>query len=179
MATSERRYKVRQSPHYQEILEKLLQGDTYQGISDWLKEEHDEDISSAAICRYYQNRVRFDERVESAYDRLINAEASNELITNTLANETANVLNGLGEIGKTLPKIYQKMQEELEKPKPSVSLKDLASVALQATKIYVDFFKSQNKRIDVKVQKINDLFEPEFVAEVLDGKSESDEEDLE
>lgn len=179
MATPERRYKVRQSPHYQEILERLLQGDTYQSISDWLKEEHGESISSAAICRYYQNRVRFDERVEDAYDKIVSTEASNEMLTNNLANETANVLNGMGEIGKTLPKIYQRMQEELDKPNPSVSLKDLANVALQATKIYVDFFKSQNKRIDVKVQKMDDLFEPEFVAEVLDGKSEADEEDLE
>lgn len=56
--------KVELSPHFNEIYAKLCEGVSARKISEWLKNEYNENISYVTISRYKKNNINLAEQVE-------------------------------------------------------------------------------------------------------------------
>ena len=59
-----KRSKVELSPHFNEIYTKLCEGVSARKISEWLKNEYNENISYVTISRYKNNNINLTEQVE-------------------------------------------------------------------------------------------------------------------
>ena len=64
-----RKSKVEKSPHFEEIVLRLSQGESARSVSKWLKDSFNEEISHAALARYVKNNIHMEERVEAELNR--------------------------------------------------------------------------------------------------------------
>ena len=133
---------MEQSPHCREIHQKLLLGESSRRISQWLKDEFDEDIGYRAILNY---KDRFIDVKKPVSDVI--AEAHN--LTETTDNITA-VLADLADtyfkVAADFPENYEKMKDD-----PNVSAKELAEMNLKAGQALFNFFKNNQNNFTVNV----------------------------
>lgn len=67
--TMVRKSKVEKSPHFEEIVTRLSEGQSARSVSKWLENEYGEYISNAALSRYVRNTISMEDKVEAELNR--------------------------------------------------------------------------------------------------------------
>lgn len=70
--------KVELSPHFTEIYARLCEGVSARKISEWLKNEYNENISHVAISKYRKNNINLAEQVEERINEKLAAEKESD-----------------------------------------------------------------------------------------------------
>ena len=64
-----RKNKVESSPHFNEIIKRLSEGESSRKLSAYLKNQYNEDISHAALNRYANKHIKMENRVEAELNK--------------------------------------------------------------------------------------------------------------
>ena len=154
--------KVEQSPHFEEIVTKLAHGESARSVSRWLKENFDEDISHTTLTRYSKNTIRMEDKVEAELNRRAEekkkvqeksdaVESVNETV-NVVARTIADNMQGVAKVAADLPQMYEKVKRQASDHNyPNVTYVDAAKLSIQANKIYADYFKQEENKVEINV----------------------------
>lgn len=151
--------KVQMSPHFREIHQKLLLGESPRRISKWLKDEFDENIGYKAITSY---RTKFIEVQTPVADTIAKAHDISET-TDSITAVLANLADTYFKVAADFPENYEKMKED-----PNVSAKELAEMNLKAGQALFNFFKNNQNNFTVNVNTgMESLFSLDDLNEVI------------
>lgn len=64
-----RKNKVEASPHFNEIVKRLSEGESSRSVSAWLENTFNEKISHAALNRYKSRNIKMEDRVEAELNK--------------------------------------------------------------------------------------------------------------
>ena len=172
--------KVEKSPHFDEIVTRLSKGESARSVSKWLKNQYDEDISHAALARYNKNHIAMEDRVEAELNR--RAEEKKKLqeekkkaqekeaqqekkvqeeadkietateTVNIVAETIATNMEGVAKVAAQFPDKFQQACYDAEDPDSNVTSKDVARLALDANKLYNDYFKNDETTVNVDIK---------------------------
>ena len=172
--------KVEKSPHFDEIVTRLSKGESARSVSKWLKNQYDEDISHAALARYNKNHIAMEDRVEAELNR--RAEEKKKLqeekkkaqekeaqqekkvqeeadkietateTVNIVAETIATNMEGVAKVAAQFPEKFQQACYDAEDPDSNVTSKDVARLALDANKLYNDYFKNDETTVNVDIK---------------------------
>ncbi len=185
---------VEKSPHYEEIIDLLLQNKSTRDISKYLKDEYGEEIGHNAINNYRRNHLKLDERVEVEANRILAdqqdtveqedkeaiveegikkkayAKATVELSTQSVASELAEVMIGVFSVAKNFHSDYNVMKEKAKDPDSNITEKDVAQMSQHASKIGMEYSKSQDTNFEVNVNNLSAGFDTGKIRGILDAK---------
>ena len=172
--------KVEKSSHFDEIVTRLSKGESARSVSKWLKNQYDEDISHAALARYNKNHIAMEDRVEAELNR--RAEEKKKLqeekkkaqekeaqqekkvqeeadkietateTVNIVAETIATNMEGVAKVAAQFPDKFQQACYDAEDPDSNVTSKDVARLALDANKLYNDYFKNDETTVNVDIK---------------------------
>lgn len=178
--TLAKKSKVEKSPHFDEIVTRLSKGESARSVSKWLKNQYDEDISHAALARYNKNHIAMEDRVEAELNR--RAEEKKKLqeekkkaqekeaqqekkvqeeadkietateTVNIVAETIATNMEGVAKVAAQFPEKFQQACYDAEDPDSNVTSKDVARLALDANKLYNDYFKNDETTVNVDIK---------------------------
>ena len=178
--TLAKKSKVEKSPHFDEIVTRLSKGESARSVSKWLKNQYDEDISHAALARYNKNHIAMEDRVEAELNR--RAEEKKKLqeekkkaqekeaqqekkvqeeadkietateTVNIVAETIATNMEGVAKVAAQFPDRFQQACYDAEDPDSNVTSKDVARLALDANKLYNDYFKNDETTVNVDIK---------------------------
>lgn len=196
-----RKSKVEKSPHFEEIVLRLSQGESARSVSKWLKDSFNEEISHAALARYVKNNIHMEERVEAELNRRAEEkkkkiqkekekirkenkiqkqadmiERSKEAVNN-VAETIANNMEGVAKVAAQFPSKFQKACADAKNPESNVTSKDVARISLDANKLYNDYFKQDGTNFEVNIENNTNLsheFNEEKMRKILDAKRKRD-----
>lgn len=177
--TMARKSKVEKSPHFDEIVARLSKGESARKVSAWLKDEYNEDISHAALARYNKNCIAMEDKVEAELNRRAEAkkkklqqekaqqqkqqehehiqqeadkiEAAEETV-NVVAETIANNMEGVAKVAAQFPDRFEQACDDALDPDSNVTSKDVARIALDANKLYNDYFKNDETTVNVDIK---------------------------
>lgn len=174
--TMVRKSKVEKSPHFEEIVTRLSEGQSARSVSKWLENEYGEYISNAALSRYVRNTISMEDKVEAELNRRAEEkrkklqeekeklqkekkvqqeadkiEAAEEKV-NTVAETIADNMSKVAEVAANFIDDYEQTKRDAEDPEvPKVTSKDVARLSLQANKIYAEYFKQEDNHVEVNI----------------------------
>ena len=173
--------KVEKSPHFDEIVARLSKGESARSVSKWLKNQYGEDISHAALARYNKNHIAMEDRVEAELNRRaeekkklqekkLQEEKEDEIETatetvNIVAETIATNMEGVAKVAAQFPDKFEQACEDVEDPDSNVTSKDVARLALDANKLYNDYFKNDETTVNVDIK-------PDITVNLLDKMKE-------
>lgn len=173
--------KVEKSPHFEEIVTRLSKGESARSVSKWLKVEYNETISHAALARYNKNHISMEEKVEAELNRRaeekkkLQAEKEKEKkkvqeaqkiqqkadeiesvteTVNSVAETIATNMDGVAKVAAQFPEKFEQACSDAEDPNSNVTSKDVARLALDANKLYADYFKQDKSTVEVNVEDV-------------------------
>ena len=164
-----RKSKVEKSPHFEEIVLRLSQGESARSVSKWLKDSFNEEISHAALARY----VKKENKIQKQADMI---ERSKEAVNN-VAETIANNMEGVAKVAAQFPSKFQKACADAKNPESNVTSKDVARISLDANKLYNDYFKQDGTNFEVNIENNTNLsheFNEEKMRKILDAKQKRD-----
>ena len=168
--------KVEKSPHFEEIVARLSEGESARSVSKWLKNEYNEDISHAALARYNKNFISMEDKVEAELNRRAEEKKkklqeekekaqkeqkiqqkadefeSAEKNVNAVAETIADNMSKVAEVAANFVDDYEQTKIDAENPEiPKVTSKDVARLSLQANRLYADYFKQDATNFEINV----------------------------
>lgn len=178
-----RKSKVESSPHFEEIVDLLLQGESGRNVSAYLKNQYNEDIGFNAINVYRRKHIKLEDKVISEVDKRLSEKTvkvasdkvdSLERIeenTNRVVEVTAVQLQGLLSVGANFPSDYEAMKNAVHDPESKVSEKDVADMSWKANKLSLEFIKNQETNVEVNIENnLSTLFDNDKQRELLNAK---------
>ena len=159
-----RKSKVELSPHFEEIVDLLLQGESGRNISNYLKNQYNEEIGFNSINTYRRNHIKLEDKVIREVDRRLNEKTQKvaskkvdqiehiEESTNAIVGATANQLEGLINVGANFGEDYISMKKAMVDPNSKVSEKDVADMSYKANRLYFDYIKHDESNVEVNVE---------------------------
>ena len=170
--TMPRKSKVESSPHFEEIVELLLQGESGRSISNYLKDEYDEDIGFNAINVYRRKHIRMEERVEAELNRRAEEKEKDDALThravqkqadikesveqssNSVASTIADNMSKVAKVAANFVDDYDKAKRDAGNPDiKNVTYKDVANLSLQANKLYNEYFKQDETNFEINLNE--------------------------
>ena len=170
--TMPRKSKVESSPHFEEIVELLLQGESGRSISNYLKDEYDEDIGFNAINVYRRKHIRMEERVEAELNRRAEEKEKDDALTqravqkqadikesveqssNSVASTIADNMSKVAKVAANFVDDYDKAKRDAGNPNiKNVTYKDVANLSLQANKLYNEYFKQDETNFEINLNE--------------------------
>lgn len=172
-----RKSKVEKSPHFEEIVTRLSVGESARSVSKWLKNEYNETISHAALARYNKNCISMEGKVEAELNRraeekkkqleiekdkvekekLVQQKAdeieSAEETVSIVAETIATNMEGVAKVAAQFPDRFEQACMDAMDEDSNVTSKDVARLALDANKLYNDYFKQEGPNVEVNVGK--------------------------
>ena len=167
-----RKSKVESSPHFEEIVELLLQGESGRSISNYLKDEYDEDIGFNAINVYRRKHIRMEERVEAELNRRAEEKEKDDALThravqkqadikesveqssNSVASTIADNMSKVAKVAANFVDDYDKAKRDAGNPDiKNVTYKDVANLSLQANKLYNEYFKQDETNFEINLNE--------------------------
>ena len=194
--TMVKKSKVEKSPHFEEIVTRLSNGESARSVSKWLKNEYNEDISHAALARYNKNCISMEDKVEAELNRRakekkkkiqeekekvqkeqkIQQEADKieavEETVNSVAETIATNMEGVASVAAQFPSKFEQACDDAKNPGSNVTTKDVARLALDANKLYNDYFKQDAPNVEVNVDSYNlsNEFNTDKMRDILNAK---------
>lgn len=162
-----RKNKVESSPHYNEIVKRLSCGESGRRVSRWLEDTYNEKISFAALNRYRNNNIKMEDRVEAELnkrqeiknktenavqekaDKIEEAEDTMSIVAQTIADN----MEGVAKVAAELPVMFERAQSDAKNPGKKTEWKDVAGIAIQANKIYANYFKHESDNIEININE--------------------------
>ena len=168
--TLPRKNKVEESPHFNEIVKRLSEGESGRSVSAWLKNTHNEDISFAALNRYKKKinmpkrveaelnkRARKKKELESKTEKEVQKQADKketaEENTNTVAETIASNMEGVAKVAAQFPEKFEQACKDAEDPDSNVTSKDVARLAYDANKLYNEYFKQDETNFEINLNE--------------------------
>lgn len=185
-----RKNKVESSPHYNEIIDKLAEGESGRCVSKWLENTYGEYISFAALNRYKSKHIKMENRVEAelnkrasekSIDNVVKKKADEKEVAeesiNIVASTIADNMVKVAGVASNFDDDYEKVKRDADNPDiKNVTSKDVANLSLQANKLYNEYFKKDEANVEVNVNNV-DL--SEFFDDGEDSEILSDLDDFE
>lgn len=178
-----RKSKVETSPHFEEIVDLLLQGKSGRKISDYLKNEYNEDIGFNAINTYRRKHINLEDKVLREVDKRLSEKAVKEKVdtlehieesTQAVVNATANQLQGLLAVGANFQEDYEAMKKAVADPTSKVSEKDVAEMSWKANKLSLEFIKTEENTTEINIENnmgsLSNLFDVNKIKSRLNEK---------
>lgn len=178
--TLTRKNKVESSPHFNEIVKRLSEGESSRKLSAYLKNQYNEDISHAALNRYANKHIKMENRVEAELnkraskrksenksenkDKKVKAKTENivqkkadnieeaEATMDSVASIIADNMEGVAKVAAELPEMFMKTKRQAADPDiTNVTYKDAANISIQANKLYAEYFKHEETNVEVNI----------------------------
>lgn len=177
--TLPRKNKVEESPHFNEIVKRLSEGESGRSVSAWLKNTYNEDISFAALNRY-KNKINMPKRVEAELnkraqkkkefkkaqkkkelesktekevqkqaDKEETAEENNTTVAETIASN----MEGVAKVAAQFPERFEQACKDAQDPDSNVTSKDVARLSLDANKLYNEYFKQDETNFEINLNE--------------------------
>lgn len=176
--TMVKKSKVEKSPHFEEIVTRLSKGESARSVSKWLKNEYNENISHAALARYNKNCISMEDKVEAELNRRAEEkkkklqeekektrkekkiqqeadklEAVAETV-NSVAETIATNMEGVARVAAQFPERFEQACRDAEDPTiTKVTSKDVAWLALDANKLYNEYFKQDETNFEINLNE--------------------------
>lgn len=164
--------KVEQSPHFNEIVDLLLEGWSSRKVSSYLKEQYDEDIGYNAVNTYRKNHLNV--------DAAVNNEMEKEKLKLAVEKETARKTKAQKHFEKAVQKgvSTRKLLQVIISDGPelweqllnddTISLDVKVKLVLQASKQEQDWVKNDESNVEVNINNsLSSLFDDDLIEEVL------------
>lgn len=192
-----RKSKVESSPHFEEIVDLLLQDKSGRYISNYLKKKYNEDIGFNAINSYRRKHIKMEQRVEAELNRRAkekekekqkddnltrnevqrqaDVKESIEESTNSVASTIADNMSKVAKVAANFVDDYEKAKEDAENDEiKNVTHKDVANLSLQANKLYNEYFKNDDTNVEVNIENnmdnLSNLFDADKIKSRLNEK---------
>lgn len=192
-----RKSKVETSPHFEEIVDLLLQDKSGRYISNYLKKKYNEDIGFNAINSYRRKHIKMEQRVEAELNRRAkekekekqkddnltrnevqrqaDVKESIEESTNSVASTIADNMSKVAKVAANFVDDYEKAKEDAENDEiKNVTHKDVANLSLQANKLYNEYFKNDDTNVEVNIENnmdnLSNLFDADKIKSRLNEK---------
>ena len=158
--------KVEDSPHFEEIIEKLSKGMSPRKVSDYLKSEYGEYISYGTLYKYKKKNIKIEELVEAELNRRaeaneikqssieskVDVQENTEAIKSSVADTIADNMAKVAKVAANFVDDYNQAKcDAADENIKNVTYKDVANLSLQANKIFNDYFKQQESNVEVNV----------------------------
>ncbi len=173
--TLARKNKVEESPHFNEIVKRLSEGESGRKVSAWLENTYNEKISFAALNRYKSKNIRMEDRVEAELNKRakkkkkkpkknkkVQAQTEKEVqrqadeketaeeTINSVAETIAINMEGVASVAAQFPERFEEACKDAQDPNSNVTSKDVARLSLDANKLYNEYFK-QDEPVEVNI----------------------------
>ncbi len=173
--TLARKNKVEESPHFNEIVKRLSEGESGRKVSAWLENTYNEKISFAALNRYKSKNIRMEDRVEAELNKRakkkkkkpkknkkVQAQTEKEVqrqadeketaeeTINSVAETIAINMEGVARVAAQFPERFEEACKDAKDPDSNVTSKDVARLSLDANKLYNEYFK-QDEPVEVNI----------------------------
>lgn len=173
--TLARKNKVEESPHFNEIVKRLSEGESGRKVSAWLENTYNEKISFAALNRYKSKNIRMEDRVEAELNKRakkkkkkpkknkkVQAQTEKEVqrqadekenaeeTINSVAETIAINMEGVASVAAQFPERFEEACKDAKDPDSNVTSKDVARLSLDANKLYNEYFK-QDEPVEVNI----------------------------
>ncbi|WP_407462807.1 hypothetical protein [Methanobrevibacter sp.] len=170
-----RKNKVEESPHFNEIVKRLSEGESGRKVSAWLENTYNEKISFAALNRYKSKNIRMEDRVEAELNKRakkkkkkpkknkkVQAQTEKEVqrqadeketaeeTINSVAETIAINMEGVARVAAQFPERFEEACKDAKDPDSNVTSKDVARLSLDANKLYNEYFK-QDEPVEVNI----------------------------
>ncbi|WP_304103810.1 hypothetical protein [Methanobrevibacter ruminantium] len=170
-----RKNKVEESPHFNEIVKRLSEGESGRKVSAWLENTYNEKISFAALNRYKSKNIRMEDRVEAELNKRakkkkkkpkknkkVQAQTEKEVqrqadeketaeeTINSVAETIAINMEGVASVAAQFPERFEEACKDAQDPNSNVTSKDVARLSLDANKLYNEYFK-QDEPVEVNI----------------------------
>ena len=149
--TLARKNKVEESPHFNEIVKRLSEGESGRKVSAWLENTYNEKISFAALNRYKSKNIRMEDRVEAELNKRakkkkkkpkknkkVQAQTEKEVqrqadeketaeeTINSVAETIAINMEGVASVAAQFPERFEEACKDAQDPNSNVTSKDVA-----------------------------------------------------
>lgn len=177
-----RKNLIESSDHFNEIVKRLSEGETGASVSEWLEKSFNEKISTRTLNRYKSKNIKMEDRVEAELNkrakRKKNKSSKKKEAPNVIhqtenevqrqadvkedAEETINIvaetiatnMEGVAKVAAQFPERFEQACHDAEDPQSNVTSKDVARIALDANKLYNEYFKQDSTNIEVNVNDV-------------------------
>ncbi|MCR5027011.1 MAG: hypothetical protein K6A34_06190 [Methanobrevibacter sp.] len=166
-----RKNLIESSDNFNEIVARLSRGDSGAGVSEWLHDEKNEDISPRTLNRWRNKNIKMEDRVEAELnkrqeiknknknktekhvqekaDKIEEAENTMSVVASTIADN----MEGVAKVAAELPDIFERAKRDAQNSKKKTEWKDVAKISIQANKIYNDYFKHEESNIEININE--------------------------
>lgn len=163
-----RKNLIESSDHYEEIVARLAKDETGVSVSEWLKNEYNEDISPRTLNRYKSKNIKMKDRVEAELnkrqeikkkktesevqdkaDKIEAAENTMSIVAETIADN----MEGVAKVAGELPSMFERAKSDAKNPDKKTEWKDVANISIQANKIYANYFKHEEDNIEININE--------------------------
>lgn len=176
--TLARKNKVEESPHFNEIVKRLSEGESGRKVSAWLENTYNEKISFAALNRYKSKNIRMEDRVEAELNKRakkkkkkpkknkkVQAQTEKEVqrqadeketaeeTINSVAETIAINMEGVASVAAQFPERFEQACKDARDPDSNVTSKDVARLSLDANKLYNEYFKQDETNFEINLNE--------------------------
>ena len=177
-----RKNLIESSDHFNEIVKRLSEGETGASVSKWLEDSYNEKISTRTLNRYKSKNIKMEDRVEAELNkrakrkkkksakkketpnvihqtenevqRQADVKEDAEETINIVAETIATNMEGVAKVAAQFPEKFDQACRDAEDEDSNVTSKDVARLALDANKLYSDYFKQNASNIEVNVNEV-------------------------
>ena len=163
--------KVEKSPHYKEIVDLLLQGQSSRTVSDYLKNTYNEDIGYGAINSFRNKHLDIEAEVKTreltrSIQKRAEIEGDVEVAKEEAIHKLSQALHVLefffGTYGEEA--IITMMKDAEVKSDSKLNL------LLRAIKYYLDFYKDDKPECNITTPTFHDLMNDDLLRELTDDE---------
>lgn len=163
-----RKNLVESSDHFEEIVARLSKDESAASVSEWLKNQYNEEISPRTLNRYKSKNIKMQDRVEaelnkrqeikkkttedavqSQADKIEAAEDTMNIVAKTIADN----MEGVAKVAAELPDIFENAKMDARDSECKTEWVDVAKIAIQANRIYNDYFKHEESNVEININE--------------------------
>lgn len=183
-----RKTKVEKSPHYKEIVNLLLQGQSLRDISTYLKREYEEDISPSAIYTFKKKHLdiesevkireltkrKLDDKQEEQKQEAILEHAETESDVEVAKEEAIHKLTQALHVLEFFFGTYGEEAVITLMKDAEVKSDSKLNLLLRAIKYYLDFYKDDKPECNITTPTFHDLMNTDLLMELTDDEYTGD-----
>ncbi len=177
-----RKSLIESSDHFNEIVKRLSEGESGASVSKWLKESFNEEISTRTLNRYKSKNKKKEDRVEAQLNkrakrkkkksdkkdkvaskvihqtekevqRQADSREEAEETISSVAETIATNMEGVAKVAAQFPEKFEQACRDAEDDDSNVTSKDVARLALDANKLYNEYFKQDETNFEINLNE--------------------------
>lgn len=177
-----RKSLIESSDHFNEIVKRLSEGESGASVSKWLKDSFNEEISTRTLNRYKSKNIKMEDRVEAELNkrakrkkkksdkkdkvaskvihqtekevqRQADSREEAEETISSVAETIATNMEGVAKVAAQFPEKFEQACRDAEDDDSNVTSKDVARLALDANKLYNEYFKQDETNFEINLNE--------------------------